>query len=117
MINGKRTSRTFKDEDDVFEVVDLIIEETKEFSISEKKEFDLASSVMSQIPHFACKNIFYDNNIQKDIRRYIYCEKFGVSPYNGSYGDQPFKWVKRAFAIKSAIAKKEKRDIDAARSK
>ena len=38
-----------------------------------------------------------------------------MPPYEGSYDEQPAKWVRRSFAIKSAIAKKEKKDIDVAR--
>ena len=53
--------------------------------------------------------------MQKDIERYIYCEQFGISPYQGSYGEQPAKWVDRAFTIKSVLAKKEKDQIDGAR--
>ena len=51
--------------------------------------------------------------MQKDIERYIYSEQFGISPYPGSYGEQPAKWVDRAFIIKSALAKKQKDQIDA----
>tara|TARA_Y100000004_G_scaffold112757_1_gene126614 strand:+ start:12381 stop:12572 length:192 start_codon:yes stop_codon:yes gene_type:complete len=58
-----------------------------------------------------------DKSIHKDVERYIYCEKFGLPPYKGSYGDQPYRWVNRAFAIKIALAKREKREIDVARSK
>ena len=93
-------------------VVDLIIAETKEFNESQGKEFDVARSVSAQMPFFACNNIFFDKSIQKDIQRYIYCEKFGIPPYKGSYGEQPAKWVLRAFAIKSALAKKEKRELE-----
>ena len=64
------------------------------------------------MPFFACMNVFMDNKIQKDIQRYIYCEKFGIPPYKGSYGEQPFRWVTRAFAIKAALAKKEKKEIE-----
>tara|TARA_R100001082_G_scaffold54207_1_gene29626 strand:- start:2783 stop:2911 length:129 start_codon:yes stop_codon:yes gene_type:complete len=38
-----------------------------------------------------------------------------VPPYKGSYDEQPAKWVRRSFAIKSAIAKKEKKDINESR--
>ena len=93
-------------------VVDLIIAETKEFNESQGKEFDVARSVSAQMPFFACSNIFFDRNIQKDIQRYIYCEKFGIPPYKGSYGEQPAKWVGRAFAIKAALAKKEKKELE-----
>ena len=53
--------------------------------------------------------------MQKDIERYIYCQQFGISPYQGSYGEQPAKWVERAFIIKNVLAKKEKDQIDGAR--
>ena len=53
--------------------------------------------------------------MQKDIERYIYSEQFGISPYPGSYGEQPAKWVDRAFIIKNALAKKQKDQIDATR--
>ena len=39
-------------------------------------------------------------------------KQFGISPYPGSYGDQPAKWVDRAFIIKNTLAKKEKDQID-----
>ena len=38
-----------------------------------------------------------------------------MPPYEGSYDEQPAMWVRKSFAIKSAIAKKEKKDIDATR--
>ena len=97
------------------EVVDLIIAETKQVNEEQGKDFDIANSVVSQMPFFACNNIFFNNDIQKDIQRYIYCEKFGTPPYKGSYGEQPARWVSRSFAIKAALAKKEKREIDASR--
>ena len=112
MIDGKREKRTFKCKEDVLEVIDLIIAETKQVNEEQGKDFDIAQSVVSQMPFFACMNIFFDNKIQKDIQRYIYCEKFDTPPYKGSYGEQPAKWVLRAFAIKSALAKKEKRELE-----
>ena len=53
--------------------------------------------------------------MQKDIERYIYSEQFGISPYPGSYGEHPAKWVDRAFIIKGALAKKQKDQIDGTR--
>ena len=97
------------------EVVDLIIAETKQSNKEQGTDFDIANSVVSQMPFFACNNIFFNNDIQKDIQRYIYCEKFGIPPYKGSYGEQPAKWGVRAFAIKAALAKKENKDINASR--
>ena len=51
--------------------------------------------------------------IHKDIERFIYCEKFGTPPYSGSFGEQPHKWVARSFAIRKALAKKEKVTMNA----
>ena len=57
----------------------------------------------------------HDRGMQKDIERYIYSEQFSISPYPGSYGEQPAKWVDRVFIIKNALAKKQKDQIDATR--
>ena len=115
MIDGRREKRTFECNEDVLEVVDLIIAETKQANEEQGRDFDIAGSVVSQMPFFACNNVFFDNKIQKDIQRYIYCEKFGVPPYKGSYGEQPANWVSKAFTIKAALAKKEKKEINAAK--
>ena len=72
------------------------------------KSFDISQSVNAQIPFFACRNVFLDKSINKDIERYIYCKELGIQPYKGSYGEQPALWVDRFFLIKSAFAKKEK---------
>ena len=107
-------TRTFKCDEDVWEIIDLLIEEVKENN-AKGKEFDIAKSVNAQLPFFCCRNIVHDKKIQKDIERYIYSEQFGISPYPGSYGEQPAKWVDRAFIIKNALAKKQKDQIDARR--
>ena len=60
MIDGKRETWEFKSDDDVFKVIDLIIEETKEFNETGGKSFDICESVISQMPFFACRNILFD---------------------------------------------------------
>ena len=92
-----------------------MIEETERVNREQNREFDITNSLLSKIPHFACPNVFRDIKIYRDIEKYLYCEKFNVPPYKGSYDEQPAMWVRKSFAIKSAIAKKEKRDIDATR--
>lgn len=113
MINGERETRTFKSKEDVWDVVDILVQETQDFNDAEGKDFDISTSVMNQIPFFACPNIFFDPSIHKDIERFIYCEKFGIPPYSGSFGEQPHKWVARSFAIRKALAKKEKVTMNA----
>ena len=91
-----------------------MIQETKEHN-EKGKGFDVAKSVISQLPFFCCKNIVRSKEYQRDIERYIYSEQFGIPPYPGSYGDQPAKWVDRAFIIKNVFAKKERDQINASR--
>ena len=111
MIDGKRDSLIFKSIDDVWNIVDLLIEEIHEYN-EKGKEFDVAQSINAQLPFFSCRNIFIDSKIQKDIERYVYCKDNNVPPYKGSYGEQPALWVETYFLIKSALAKKEKTMID-----
>lgn len=105
MVNDEYKTRIFACKKDVWEVIDLIIEETKEMNESQGKSFDIASSVKSQIPFFACMNILFNKSIQSDIERYIYCDNFKTPPYNGAYGDQPNRWVQKSYIIKKAINK------------
>ena len=113
MIDGKYETRTFTCDEDVWEVINLIIEETKELNLKEQKDFSIANSIKSQLSFFACNNIVFDKDCQKDIQRYIYCDNFGIQPYNGAYGDQPGRWVQKSFIIKKAINKiKEKATSD-----
>ena len=112
MIDGKRPIWEFKSDEDVWKVIDLIIQETKEFNEENNKDFDVSESVYSQLPFFGCRNVLYSQEIQKDIERYIYCEKFNVSPYSGDYGQQPCLWVQKTTLIRKYFAKLESRQID-----
>ena len=116
-IDGKYETWEFKSNDDVFKVIDLIIEETKEFNETSGKSFDVSESVVSQMPFFACRNILFDKDIQKDVQRYLYCEKFNVPPYEGGYNKQPCLWVEKAFLIRKYLAKLESREIKKAKDK
>ena len=106
LIDGKRDILTFTCKEDVWNIVDLLIKEINE-SNKKGKEFDVAQSINAQVPFFACRNILFDKNIQRDIQRYIYCKELGISPFKGHYGDHPALWIDRFFLIKSSFAKKE----------
>ena len=114
IINGKRERREFTCDEDVWQVVDLLIEETKESNL-QGKEFDIARSVYAQIPFFACTDIVYSKGCQMDIQRYIYCKEFGVQPYEGSFEKHPARWIDKSFIIKNALAKKENAQIEKAK--
>ena len=98
----------FENDDDVWSIVDLIVHETMQMNKDEGKDFDVAQSIKSQLPWFACRKAIYSSECQNDVERYIYCKEFGVSPYQGSFEDHPSEWIKKVFIIKSAISKREK---------
>ena len=75
----------------------------------------MAQSINSQLPFFACRNIFYDKRAQKDIQRYLYCEKFNIPAYKGDYGQQPCLWVDTTSIIRKYFAKLENKEIKKAK--
>ena len=74
------------------------------------KSFDIASSVSQQLPFFSCMNIMLDRQSQKDISQYSYCKEFGVVPFLGDYGMQPYRWINKVNIIKTAVGKREERE-------
>ena len=112
MVDGQYETRTFTCEQDVWDVVDLIVEETKEMNETSGKSFSPASSVKSQLPFFACNNIIFNKEFQKDIERYVYCDNFSIAPYPGAYGEQPSRWTQKSYIIKKAINKIQNKAIE-----
>lgn len=106
VIDGKYETRTFTSKEDIDAVIELLIEEVKEEN-RKGNSFNLAESVVKQLPFFACSNVLFDKQSQKDISRYLYSEQFGIAPYKGTYGEQPSKWVDKSFLIKNSIARKK----------
>jgi len=106
LIEGKYQTRTFTSKDDVDSVIELLIDEVKQTN-KKGSQFNIADSIVRQLPFFACINVLLDKQSQKDISRYIYSESFGISPYKGSYGEQPSKWVEKSFLIKNNIERKK----------
>ena len=111
LIDGKYETRTFTSKGDVEAVIELLIDEVIQTN-QEGNDFNVAQSIVKQLPFFACTNSLLDKQSQKDISRYVYSESFGTSPYKGSYGEQPSKWVEKSFLIKSVIERKKTKAID-----
>ena len=107
-------SKTFKSKDDIDNVIEQLINEAEEWN-KRGKSFDVALSVAKQLPFFCCPNKILNAEDQKVIQRYIYCNETGTQAYNGSYGDQPYKWLQQYFILKQAFAQKEKAQIDGRR--
>jgi len=109
--------KEFTCDDDVWEIIDLLIQEVIENNAKGGRDFDITSSIKAQIPFFACKNIIFDSSMQKDIQRYVYCKELSVSPYKGTYEEHPAVWVDRFFIIKNCLAKMENNEIKKSRNK
>ena len=114
LVEEKRENQLFENKEDVWKIIDLLIEEVHE---NNKKgmEFDLAQSINAQLPFFTCRNIIIDKKIQKDIQRYVYCKDLGVSPYEGDFNKHPAKWVDKYFVIRKSFAKLESNEIKKAK--
>ena len=106
LIDGKYETRMFTSKSDVTEIMELLVDEVKQ-SNYKGNSFNIAESVVKQLPFFACPNVLLDAQSQKDISRYIYSQQFGISPYKGTYGEQPHKWVEKSFLIKNTIERKK----------
>tara|TARA_Y100000361_G_C11161010_1_gene347300 strand:+ start:2074 stop:2283 length:210 start_codon:yes stop_codon:yes gene_type:complete len=66
---------------------------------------------MAQLPFFACKNIMLDTKSQKDISRFMYSRQYKISPYKGSYGEQPKKWVEKSFLLNNLLQRQKAKAI------
>lgn len=106
LIDGKYETRMFTSNKDVEAIMELLVDEVKENN-AKGSSFNIAESVVKQLPFFACPNVLLNSQAQKDISRYVYSQQFGISPYKGTYGEQPQKWVEKSFLIKSIIERKK----------
>ena len=110
LIEGKYETRTFTSNDEVWDVIRLLIDETKQH-IKEGSNLHIAESVMAQLPFFACSNMLLDKNAQKDISRFMYSRQFRISPYRGDYGKQPKKWIYKSFLLTSLVERQKAKVI------
>ena len=110
LIDGKYETRTFTSDDEVWDIIRLLIDETKQH-IKEGSNLHIAESVMAQLPFFSCSNMLIDAKAQKDIARFMYAKQFNTSPYKGSYGEQPKKWVDKTFLLTHLLERQKSKAI------
>ena len=110
LIEGKYKTRTFTSSDEVWDVIRFLIDETKQH-IKEGSNLHIAESVMAQLPFFSCSNMLIDTKAQKDITRFMYAKQFNTSPYKGSYGEQPKKWVDKTFLLTHLLERQKSKAI------
>ena len=111
-IDGKYSTKTFKTNEDVWDVIKLLIKEVEDMNKSEGKSFDTVKAVSQQLPFFCCPNKLHDPEYQRDISKYMYCKEFGVSPHKGEFSSHPHKWVLKSQIIKSSFHKLEQMEHD-----
>ena len=75
-------------------------------------EFDIAKSVNSQLPFFACRNVVYVIDIRRIYKDIFIVRNLAFLHTKEHMVTNPAKWVEKAFVIKNALAKKEKDIID-----
>jgi hypothetical protein len=76
LIDGKYETRMFTSNDDVEAIMELLVDEVKENN-AKGSSFNIAESVVKQLPFFACPNVLLNSQAQKDISRYVYSQQFG----------------------------------------
>ena len=106
LIDGNYETRTLSSDDEVCDIIRLLIDETQEH-INEGSNLHIAESVMAQLPFFTCTNMVMDHQSQQDIARFMYARQFKISPYSGSYGEQPKKWVEKSFLLNNLIERQK----------
>ena len=110
LIEGKYETRTFTSNNEVWDIIRLLVDEAKQH-IKEGSNLHIAESVMAQLPFFSCSNMLIDAKAQKDITRFMYAKQFNTSPYKGSYGEQPKKWVDKTFLLTHLLERQKSKAI------
>ena len=63
MIDGKYETRIFNCEEDVWDVIRLMIEETKEMNLKHNKNFNIASSVVRTLAYSPIMGLMVTNQL------------------------------------------------------
>jgi len=58
--------------------------------------------------------LLFDPEIIAMLERYLYCEKFAVLPYPGTYDDQPAEWIDFVQLVQVELSKCAKSAIERA---
>ena len=96
--NGKLPDEHIDDVNGVWDYITRLSDESIEL-----KKGNVLDDVYEQLPFFTCVNHILDEEIQKDIQRYIFCSETNTPVYPGSYGEQPSVWISKYFIIKQSL--------------
>tara|TARA_R100001230_G_scaffold21051_1_gene11281 strand:- start:193 stop:534 length:342 start_codon:yes stop_codon:yes gene_type:complete len=101
----------FKNKEDVWSIIDKLLEEVRNHNLN-GHNFDEASSIVSQLNFFCCPNCIIRKQDKRDIQRFIYCQEANIPAYPGDYTQHPARWVDRFFIINHAMKKKIQIKVD-----
>ena len=109
IISGDRGKQIeFKDVSDVWDYI-ILLKEESETNQNKGSSFTTLNNVFEQLPFFCCFNHVLDEDAQKDIAKYLYCNDTNTPPYSGCYGDTPVSWIEKYFLIKSTLGMRNKK--------
>tara|TARA_R110002096_G_scaffold434394_2_gene655826 strand:- start:2894 stop:3286 length:393 start_codon:yes stop_codon:yes gene_type:complete len=97
-IDRKYPTKVINKKEDIDEIVQMLIDDFK----NQGDDNLLCANISSQLPFFCCSNTFLSDSSQRDIARYQYSKDYSISPYPGSYGEQPLLWKEKHFLIQIA---------------
>ena len=102
ILSGRSDEVEIKNIDDIWIYIRKL--EIESWQLQKKgNNLTILTSIWDQLPFFLCINNILDNNVQKDISKYIFSKDSHVPIYPGSYGDWPSLWIQKHNAIKSAF--------------
>ena len=100
-------------------MIGLLYEEADSIHKKRNTDGDPIIDTFYQLQYFCCNNVVLDQDIQNDIRRYVYCKDTDTQAYPGTYGDISYNWIQIHFLLKGAmilneaeIRKKVQREAD-----
>ena len=107
MINNEYQTRVFRTKEDIWSIVDMLINEEKRKNKSQSLDVDSYYAISKQLPFFTCSNHFYSSGNSCLISKFFYCKEFGIPPHKGTYYAQPNRWIESSFLISNCLSKKE----------
>ena len=101
----------FEDVNDGWDYI-ILLKEESENQQRQGSLFTTLNDIYEQLPFFCCYNNILDEDSQKDIAKYLYCNETNTPPYTGSYGETPVSWIEKYFIIKSTLEMRNKKLLE-----
>jgi len=103
--DGKREKINVKTKEDIWDYIYELWLEAKDYTKGDRQKTLIA--VFEQLPFFCYNGNLLDEDLQKDIEKYMYCKDTNTPVYNGCYGETPKIWIQKHYAIKNALSARD----------